>query len=303
MTLDLKKLHLVILKGGPGSERAVSLRSGEAVAKAFRQGGYRVTELDVSGPDFILPGDTGLCLLMLHGTFGEDGQIQTILDRRGIPYTGEGPLASRVAFDKIMSKKRFEAAGVATPRWELLGPEARPSLPLPLVVKAPRGGSSVGVHLVREPAQLAAALADCAALDSETLVEELVEGRELTVGVVGNLALAVVEICPDGGFYDYEHKYTKGASQYFCPAQLDQETTERVQQTALAAHRALGLQVYSRVDILLRPDGSCSVLEANTIPGMTETSLLPQAAAAAGLTFLQLCQEIARLSLKRFDLK
>jgi D-alanine-D-alanine ligase len=299
MKSGLKDLHLVVLMGGPGSESAVSLRSGAAVAAAFRGGGYRVTELAVPGPDFTLPEDTGLCVNMIHGTFGEDGQLQALLDARGVPYTGEGAAASRTAFDKLASKKLFEAAGVPTPRWEMVLPGARPTLPLPLVIKAPREGSSVGVHLVRSEAALEPALADCAALDREILVEELVEGRELTVGIVGDRALAVVEIRPHEGFYDYAHKYTKGASDYFCPAPLDEATTRRVQDIARAAHRALGLQVYSRVDILLRADGSPFVLEANTIPGMTETSLLPKAAAAAGTGFLALCEEIARLSLQR----
>lgn len=299
MSKTLKDLHLVVLMGGPGSESAVSLRSGAAVANAFRRGGYRVTELAVKGPDFELPADTGLCVNMIHGTFGEDGQLQSLLEARGIAYTGEGAAASRTAFDKLASKKLFEAAGVPTPAWEVIAPGARPSLPLPLVIKAPREGSSVGVHLVREAASLEPALADCAALDREILVEELVEGRELTVGIVGDRAMAVVEIRPNEGFYDYAHKYTKGASEYFCPAPLDEETTRRVQEIALAAHRALGLEVYSRVDVLLRADGSPFVLEANTIPGMTETSLLPKAAAAAGTDFLALCEEIARLSLNR----
>jgi D-alanine-D-alanine ligase len=235
---------------------------------------------------------------MIHGTFGEDGQIQAILDRRGVAYTGEGEAASRIAFDKLASKELFVRAGVPTPRSEVIAPGAKPTLALPIVVKAPREGSSVGVHLVREAGQLEAALADCANLDREILIEELVEGRELTVGVVGDRAMAVVEIRPHEGFYDYAHKYTKGASEYFCPAPLDEATTRRVQETALAAHRALGLEVYSRVDILLRADGELFVLEANTIPGMTETSLLPKAAAAVGIDFLALCEEIARLSLQ-----
>lgn len=296
---DLRGRHMVVLMGGPGSEREVSLRSGAAVAGALRQGGHRVTEVDVTGPDFVLPEDTGLCVLMLHGTFGEDGQIQAILDRRGLAYTGEGATASRAAFDKIASKDLFAKAGVPTPRWEVLTAGQKPSMPFPFVVKAPREGSSVGVHLVRKADQLEAALADCAAMDREILVEELVDGRELTVGVVGDRALPVVEIRPQEGFYDYAHKYTKGASSYFCPAPLDAETTRRVQETALAAHRSLGLEVYSRVDILLRADGRLFVLEANTIPGMTETSLLPKAAAAAGTPFPALCEEIARLSLRR----
>jgi D-alanine-D-alanine ligase len=297
-TTDLKDLHLIVLMGGPGSEREVSLRSGAAVARAFRGAGYRVSEVDVKGPDFELPDGTDLCINMIHGTFGEDGQIQAILDRRGVAYTGEGESASRIAFDKLASKELFVRAGVPTPRSEVIAPGAKPTLALPIVVKAPREGSSVGVHLVREAGQLEAALADCANLDREILIEELVEGRELTVGVVGDRAMAVVEIRPHEGFYDYAHKYTKGASEYFCPAPLDEATTRRVQETALAAHRALGLEVYSRVDILLRADGELFVLEANTIPGMTETSLLPKAAAAVGIDFLALCEEIARLSLQ-----
>jgi D-alanine-D-alanine ligase len=297
-TAELKNLHLVVLMGGPGSEREVSLRSGAAVARAFRGAGYRVSEVDVKGPDFELPDGSDLCINMIHGTFGEDGQIQAILDRRGVAYTGEGESASRIAFDKLASKELFVRAGVPTPRSEVIAPGAKPTLALPIVVKAPREGSSVGVHLVREAGQLEAALADCANLDREILIEELVEGRELTVGVVGDRAMAVVEIRPHEGFYDYAHKYTKGASEYFCPAPLDEATTRRVQETALAAHRALGLEVYSRVDILLRADGELFVLEANTIPGMTETSLLPKAAAAVGIDFLALCEEIARLSLQ-----
>ena len=300
MNTELKGLHMVVLKGGPGSERDVSLRSGAAVARALREGGYRVTEVEVAGREIALPEDAGLCVNMVHGTFGEDGELQSLLDACGVAYTGENAAGSRLAFDKLESKRRFEAAGVPTPRWERIAATARPSLPFPLVIKAPREGSSVGVHIVRGEEELVSALQDCASLDKEILVEEFVAGRELTVGVVGDRAMAVVEICPNEGFYDYAHKYTKGASEYFCPAPLDAETTLRVQQTALRAHRALGLEVYSRVDILLRGDGSLFVLEANPIPGMTETSLLPKAAAAAGLDFLALCEEIARLSMPRF---
>ena len=300
---ELAQLHLVVLMGGPGSEREVSLRSGAAVAAALRGGGYRVTELEVAGKDFKLPADTGLCVNMIHGTFGEDGELQSLLDARGVPYTGEGAEGSRLAFDKKESKRRFDEHGVPTARWEMIAAGEHPHLDLPLVLKAPREGSSVGVHIVRRPEELAAALADCASLDREILVEEFVEGRELTVGIVGDRAMAVVEIRPHEGFYDYAHKYTKGASEYFCPAPLDAATTRRVQEEALAAHRSLGLEVYSRVDVLLRADGSPCVLEANTIPGMTETSLLPKAAAAAGLGYLELCEEIARISLRRFAAK
>ena len=301
MKSELKDLHMVVLKGGPGSEREVSLRSGAAVARALREGGYRVTEVEIAGRELVLPEDAGLCVNMVHGTFGEDGELQSLLDAHGITYTGENAAGSRLAFDKMESKRRFESAGVPTPRWERIAASARPSLPFPLVIKAPREGSSVGVHIVRTEEELAAALQDCASLEKEILVEEFVAGRELTVGVVGDRAMAVVEIRPHEGFYDYANKYTKGASEYFCPAPLDENTARLVQETALRAHRALGLEVYSRVDILLRADSSLFVLEANTIPGMTETSLLPKAAAAVGLDFLSLCEEIARLSRQKYS--
>ncbi len=303
MKEELKDLHLVVLMGGPGSEREVSLRSGAAVARAFAEGGYRVTPVEVRGTEVSLPSDAGLCINMIHGTFGEDGELQALLEARGVAYTGEGVAGSRLAFDKLASKRCFAAAGVPTPRWEKISAGQNPTLPLPFVVKAPREGSSVGVHIVREASGLEAALEDCASLDREILVEEFVEGRELTVGVVGDRALAIVEIRPHEGFYDYAHKYTKGASEYFCPAPLDAATTSAIQDAALRAHRSLGLEVYSRVDVLLRGDGSLFVLEANTIPGMTETSLLPKAAAAGGTGFLELCEEIASLSLRRFPRK
>lgn len=299
MKKELEHLHLVVLMGGPGSEREVSLRSGAAVANALAAGGYRVSPLEVHGTAIDLPADTGLCVNMIHGTFGEDGQLQAILDARGLAYTGEGEAGSRLAFDKLASKTVFVRGDVPTPGWEKISAGQRPSLPLPFVVKAPREGSSVGVHIVREERELDAALRDCASLDREILVEEFIAGRELTVGVVGDRALAVVEIRPRDGFYDYAHKYTKGASEYFCPAPLDEGTAAAVREVALRAHHALGLEVYSRVDVLLRPDASPFVLEANTIPGMTETSLLPKAAAASGTGFLELCEEICLLSLRK----
>ena len=149
MKNELKDLHLVVLMGGPGSERDVSLRSGAAVARALSEGGYRVTPLEVRGKELLLPSDAGLCVNMIHGTFGEDGQLQSLLDARGVAYTGEGEAGSRLAFDKLASKLRFAEAAVPTPRWEKIAAGAKPTLPLPVVVKAPREGSSVGVHIVR----------------------------------------------------------------------------------------------------------------------------------------------------------
>ena len=297
----LKNKNVAVLLGGPGAERAVSLRSGAAVARALTACGAQVTEVDVTGPDFQLPAGTELAFNILHGTFGEDGQIQQILEERGIPYTGEGVAGSRIAFDKILSKQKFDDAGVPTAKWHILRRGETPAIPPPCVVKAPRQGSSVGVHIIKDPSEVPAAFADCFRFGGEILVEEFFTGRELTVGILGQEALPIVEIVPHDGFYDYEHKYTKGASDYYVPAGIGEEATRAVQQAALAAHHALGLEVYSRVDILLAPDGRLNVMEINTIPGMTETSLLPKAAGVAGLDFPALCQRIAALSLARIE--
>jgi D-alanine-D-alanine ligase len=288
--------HLTVLKGGPGSEREVSLRSGAAVAAALRLAGARVDEVEVISTEVRVPEGTELVFNLIHGTFGEDGGLQAVLGERGIPYTGEGEEESRIAFDKILTKKALERAGVPTPRSEILRAGEIPSIPLPIVIKAPRQGSSVGVHLIHDAAEIAPALADCLLHGEEILVEEMVIGRELTVGVLGDQVLPVVEIKPNEGFYDYTNKYTKGATEYIVPAPLTPAETEAVQAVSLAAVRALGLRVYSRVDVLLAPAGP-TVLEVNTIPGMTETSLLPKAAAASGLDFVTLCCRIAALSL------
>ena len=295
----LKGKKIALLKGGPGKERDVSLRSATAVAKALQICGAEVNEIDVTGPEFDLPDGTELAFNMIHGTFGEDGQVQEILSQRGITYTGEGINGSRTAFDKIRTKECFDRAGVPTSTWHSIRPGESPRLQLPYVVKAPQQGSSVGVHIVRKTESLALALEDCFKYGDEVLVEAFFPGRELTVGILGNTALPVVEIVPKEGFYDYDNKYTSGASEYFVPAPLSPELALRIQETALAAHHALDLEVYSRVDILLAADGSMSVLEINTIPGMTELSLLPKAAAEAGLDYPSLCEEIAGLSMAK----
>lgn len=295
----LKEMPVALMMGGPGKEREVSLRSGAAVAGALRKCGARVTEMDVTGSDFQLPEDTRLVFNIIHGTFGEDGELQSLLEAKGIPYTGEGSTGSRMAFDKIETKICFDRAGVPTSSWKSVRRGENPEWKFPCVIKAPRQGSSVGVHIVKTPEEIPPALDDCFLYGEHILVEDFFTGRELTVGILGNQALPIVEIVPNEGFYDYEHKYTKGASEYHVPASLSPELTSKVQAAALAACRALDLEIYSRVDILLAPDGSLNVLEINTIPGMTETSLLPKAASVAGLDFSALCEEIAGLSLAK----
>ncbi|HEV3409615.1 MAG TPA: D-alanine--D-alanine ligase [Chthoniobacterales bacterium] len=297
--------NIVVLKGGPGSEREVSLATGAGVAKALRSLGANVTEIDVRGPDFELPTETELAFIALHGTFGEDGQVQQILEDRGIPYTGEGVEESRIAFDKILSKEKFEAAGVTTPAWEVISTGERPKMAVPLVVKAPRQGSTVGVYIVKQDSELNESLKKAAQYDDHLLVEKFVPGRELTVGVLGDQALPIIEIIPKGGFYDFTNKYpllnpgAGGAAEHVCPAHLPEAQTRAIQHLALRAHRSLGLEVYSRVDVILPENGQATVLELNTIPGMTEASLLPEAAAAAGIGYGELCARIIALSQAR----
>lgn len=272
--------------------------------KALQSLGLDAVGVDVTGTTIDLPVGTGLAFNVIHGTFGEDGQLQEILENMGIPYTGAGVKSSRTAFDKNLAKAAFVAAGVPTPRAEIIDVSAGPKLPsfsAPFVVKPPREGSSVGVHIVRDSAGAEAAMADAAKYGNEILVEEFIEGMELTVGILNDQALPIVHIIPPEGVYDMASKYpwlsgAKG-SQYICPAELDAATTRAVQDAALAAHRSLGVEIYSRVDVLLDAQNRPFVLESNTIPGMTETSLLPKAAAATGIAFPELCKLIAELSL------
>ncbi|TAG10915.1 MAG: D-alanine--D-alanine ligase [Verrucomicrobia bacterium] len=301
----LESTKIAVLMGGPGSERAVSLASGNAVLKALIEQGLNACAVDVTEATVDLPEGTGLAFNVIHGTYGEDGRLQDQLDQLGIPYTGAGAKSSRLAFDKNLAKAIMIEHGVPTPRAEIIDVSqgiCLPSFPAPFVVKPPREGSSVGVHVVRDPAMAWAAMEDAAKYGSEILVEEFIDGRELTVGILGDRALPIVEIRPPDGVYDMASKYpwlsgAKG-SEYLCPAPLDEELTRIVQEAALAAHRALGVEIYSRVDVLLDKNGRPFVLEANTIPGMTETSLLPKAAAATGISFGALCREIAEASLQ-----
>lgn len=296
--------HISVLMGGPGSERPISLASGKAVAEALREKGYQVTEADITGHQLMLPEGTELAYNLIHGTYGEDGELQQQLEEAGIPYTGAGVKTSRLCFDKVLTKKIFIAAGVPTPASETINLSAgeRPSLSLPFVVKPPKEGSSVGVHIVFDEADIEPALADAGKYGNEILIEQYIKGKELTVSILDNKALPVIHISPQSGFYDINNKYPwltkKGNTDYVCPADISEEETRRVQQAALAAHLAAGVEVYSRVDVLLREDGEPFVIEINTIPGMTSSSLVPKAAAATGMSFPELCEKIAQLSLK-----
>jgi D-alanine-D-alanine ligase len=300
--IDLHDKKIAVLMGGPGSERKVSLASGAGVAKALRSLGAIVTEVDVEGPDFTLPPGIEIAFNAIHGTFGEDGQVQRILEKRGVPYTGEGVAESELAIDKILTKQRFVRHGVPTPRSEILKDGAQPTLPIPFVIKCPREGSSVGVYIIKKQSELAPALAEARAMCNVLLVEKYISGRELTVGVVGGQALPILEIVAKKDFYNFQNKYpflnpNAPGADHFCPAPLSETQTRMVQELAVHATKALDLKVYSRVDLLLSEDGEPFVIEINTIPGMTPSSLLPEAAAARGITYAELCAQIIELSL------
>jgi len=261
----------------------------------------------VRDENFQLPSDVDLAFLTIHGTFGEDGQLQRILERRGIAYTGEGVEGSRTAFDKIRSKEKFREHGVTTPLWEVIHPGQRPTIPLPIVVKPPREGSTVGVVIVKNEAEIESAISEAAKYGRELLVEQFVPGRELTIGILGDEALPIIEIIPKGGFYDFTNKYpflnpqAGGGAEHVCPAKIDAEKTKEIQELALRAFRAAGLQVYGRVDVILSESGEPFILEINNIPGMTEASLLPEAAAVAGISYIDLCARIIALSRARTE--
>jgi len=293
--------------GGPGSERDVSLATGRGVSKALRSLGPDVVDVDVRDEDFQLPKDVDLAFLTIHGTFGEDGTLQKILEDRGISYTGEGVEGSRSAFDKFLTKEKFRAHNVVTAEWEVIEVGQRPKIPVPLVVKPPCQGSTVGVVIVKNESELDSAIKEAGKYDRKLLVEKFLSGRELTIGILGDQALPILEIIPKGGFYDFTNKYpflnpqAGGGAEHVCPARIDEKKTAEIQELALRAFRALGLRVYGRVDVILSDSGEPFVLEVNTIPGMTEASLLPEAAAVAGIGYVDLCARIIALSRARTE--
>jgi D-alanine-D-alanine ligase len=296
------KLNITVMLGGPSAEREVSLRSGAAVVAALRSRGHEVFELDPKDASWVLPEKTDAVFLALHGTYGEDGTVQRQLEKLGVPYTGCDSEASRVAFDKLLTKQCCIESCVPTAKF-LVADSAETPWPMgwqpPMVVKPVRQGSSVGLQFVNRVDEWHTALAESLRFDSEVLVEEKIIGRETTVGILDGQPLPVVEVRPKTGSYDYKTKYTAGSSDYFCPADFDAATTKRIQDAALGAFKAINGRDYSRVDVMVRADGSPVVLEVNTLPGMTETSLLPKVAAAAGMDYAELCQRMVDLALKR----
>jgi D-alanine-D-alanine ligase len=308
----MKKLTIALLAGGISSEREVSLNSGDQVYEALDKDKYNVQRYDPKTDLARLVADAAgidMALIILHGPYGEDGTVQGLLELLDIPYQGSGVLGSALAMNKAATKQLYENAGIPVPpyiindRNDNLDVDACVTqLGLPLVVKPVVGGSSVGMSIVRSPEALRAAVEKAAAHDSAIMVEAYIEGTELTGGVIGNReleAFPIIEIIPDNAheFFDYEAKYTAGITQEICPARVDEELTLQAQSYAKLAHQALYCRGYSRTDMILR-DRNFYVLETNTIPGMTATSLLPQAAQTAGISFSKLLDRLIELGLE-----
>ncbi len=308
----MKKLTIALLSGGKSSEREVSLKSGDQVFEALDREKYNVLRYDPQTDLDRLVADADridVALIILHGAFGEDGTVQGLLDLLGIPYQGSGVLGSAIAMNKLVSRQIYEQSGLPVPpyialkRGDIIDPETLSArLGLPLVIKPVRGGSSIGMSIVESADSLTSAVEKAFAYDDVILIETFIKGIELTGGVIGNdelQALPIVEIIPDKKhrFFDYEAKYTAGASQEICPARIDQVMTEKAQMYAKMAHSSLFCKGYSRTDMILS-NREIYVLETNTIPGMTPTSLLPLAAGAAGINFCGLIDKLIELAIQ-----
>jgi len=343
-------VNIIVLTGGSSAERNVALASGKAISAALKRSGHNVRVVDpvfgqnqpdedtifqdrpVIGKEFptaeelhafsnrkvmecinsSLFDNIDIVFLGLHGKFGEDGRIQSLLELRGVNYTGSGVTSSAMAMDKNISKIMFNHYNIPTAKWLMLkkgisepikvDESIKLQIGYPAVIKPNDEGSTVGLSIVQpdvEDVQLGKALEDAFAYSDHVMAEEYIDGRELTVAILGDQSLPVVEIKPKSGFYDYVHKYTKGFTDYFCPADLPEKLAIDIREKAMIAHRSLGCSVYSRVDFRLNSRGESYCLEVNTLPGMTELSLVPKAAGASGIQFEELLNRIIELSLNK----
>jgi D-alanine-D-alanine ligase len=296
----VKNKRIAVLMGGPSSEREVSLDTGKGVLEALLGLGYRATGLDwkagESLPAALEAAEIDVVWNALHGTYGEDGAVQGLLTCMDILCTGSDLLSSALAMDKIASKRVFESLSIPTPSWEIWQAGQDVSMACPLVVKPANEGSSVGVSVVFDRADLPAALELAGQHRGPVLVEEYISGSEIFVGVLDRGTLGTIEVRPAKGFYDYEAKYQRDDTEYLIPAEVSAAQSESLQTLALAAHRALGCSSYSRVDVRVRENGEAFVLEVNTLPGMTGQSLMPKLAKHAGLSYPELCERILLLA-------
>ncbi|MGE5575694.1 MAG: D-alanine--D-alanine ligase [Syntrophothermus sp.] len=311
-------MRVAVIMGGRSSEREVSLRTGQQVSQALRSRGHEVAEFDVDENlvENLKKAGVDVAYIALHGKYGEDGTMQGLLELMGIPYVGSGVLASALGMDKVMAKKLFRYDGITTPadfvvNKEDLERQDQASLTkkilekvgLPMVVKPNASGSTVGVTIVHNQNELWGALKEAFRYDESVLVEEYIKGTEITATVIGNSRPKVyplIEIVPKTAFYDYEAKYTKGMSEHIIPPRLPEEQQAKAKELALRAYQSLGCRGFARVDLIVRStDGKPYVLEVNTLPGMTETSLVPDAARAEGISFPDLVEMLLRLATGR----
>ncbi len=309
----VRPVRVAVLMGGRSAEREVSLNTGTQVAAALATRGHDVLTIDSAGASFITQiqdATPDVVFICLHGRLGEDGTVQGMLELLDTPYIGSGVLASAMAMDKVVSKNTYIAHGISTPpfavlrRGEEIDDAALADLGTRTVVKPACEGSAIGVHIIHDPAELPSAIEEAFTHDDRVLVEQFVEGVEVTVGVLGNdepFALPTLEIVPAHEFYDYESKYVPGMSQHLIPANVSEALRLTCQAESVASHRALGCRGMSRTDTIVTPDDDVYVLETNTIPGMTSTSLLPDAARAAGIEFPDLCERLVIYALEDWE--
>ncbi|HEY4706839.1 MAG TPA: D-alanine--D-alanine ligase [Thermodesulfobacteriota bacterium] len=293
---QLKRKRIGVLMGGISEEREISLRTGGAILDALKAKGYKAVPID-AGRDLgrvLKNKKIDIAFIALHGRYGEDGCVQGLLEVMGIPYTGSGVKASAMAMDKATAKKVMLHHGVSTPASTIYNGKGVSKVKLPVVVKPASQGSAIGVSIVRKPAALKKAVAYAEGFGGGVLIERFVEGRELTVAILDGKVLPTIEIRPRKGFYDYNAKYTKGMTEFLVPAPLKKSVDRRVAREALAAYESLGCSGAARVDVMLDKLGTPYVLEVNTIPGMTSLSLFPMAAAAAGMDYPALCEEMLK---------
>lgn len=301
-----------ILMGGPSSERKISFKSGKAVYESLKNTGFEAVCIDIKTDNvgenirLIRSHKINCAFLALHGRFGEDGLIQEILDTLSIPYTGSRKFASRLAMDKIASRKIFEVYGLAVPRYKVMDRDfytaswkTRNHFSFPLVIKPATHGSSIGLSVVDKVTDLDRAIGLAFRFDDKILIEEFIYGREVTAGILDEEVLPVVEIIPKRRFFDYTAKYRTGMTQYCVPASLPKEVLRRIEGAAMLAHKLLGCSGCSRVDMILSKQDIPFILEVNTIPGFTETSLLPKAARVGGIKFMQLCLKLIELAYEK----
>jgi len=309
--IDLYKTKIGVLMGGASTEREISLKSGDAVYSALRDRNYNVIPLDLKTEiereviSIIKKADISVAFIALHGRFGEDGTIQKILKKLKIPYTGSNQKASRISMDKLVSRRIFQRNNIAVPKFVVINKNRQYNLKViirklktfPLVVKPITQGSSVGVSIVDNFGDLDKAVSLAFQFDSKIIVEEYIEGRELTVGILEDNPLPVIEIVPGETFFNYRAKYKLKDTHYIVPAELASNIYRRVQRVGLRAHRAINCRDFSRVDLILDIDNKPVVLEVNSIPGLTAKSLLPKAALASNIDFSELCLRLINLAL------